>query len=315
MRTSWRRVVVVAAAFAVAGCAGTSATSGTGVNDQRTSASHTTDELRVLDPLTPDQVARELINAVAPPPGAVRSARSPSVALRHPPDRPTIAGMTVRTRWWRIDKRWGSAYAWVARHQAAFLHSDSSGSTAGPTLGDVEKNIDFVTRELPQSVNSATLTIAVAPLTAHTSAIAAYAVVVREPPRPVATTVPLTLDQVTVVARSALRNSRGHGPIVTRRTVTGSEARRLVRDFDQLKVRPPGVTSCPLAWQSETATFRSGGHTWVATTGLCVGVAVSLDGHAVAALDTTAAFDRDMREALNISPRDPIMTGPLPPQM
>lgn len=287
------RLIALAVAVAVAGCGSTSL----GVSHSHRVGTAAKNELPLRHPLTPDQVARELINAARAPSGAVRSTTAPTKSLQNPPDLPEVSGVTVVHRWWRIAMPWHAAYAWVARHQPAFLSSGSSGASSGPALTNNEQNIDFTPPEVPQSVNSAILTIAVAPLTAHSSAIGAYAVVVRQPSRPAIENVPLTVKTVDVDARRNAGNP-GNGPIISQRTVTGLEAETLVRDFDELSVDPPGVTSCPLSMETESATFRADGHTWVATTGICVGVDVSLDGQPLATLDTSMRFSRDLHSAL-----------------
>jgi hypothetical protein len=95
-----------------------------------------------------------------------------------------------------------------------------------------------------------------------------------------------------------VRGIRG-GP----RMVTGAAAERLVRDFNQLKVRPDGfVSSCPASGPIKRATFRSDGHAWVASVGNCDGVGVTLNGQRLATLHTSVPFSRDLYQVL----RDPL---------
>jgi hypothetical protein len=247
-------------------------------------------------PPTPEQVAERLIEAARVPPGAVDATTAPTRSLQSPPSAPAVTGLIVQSRWWRINRPQRAAYAWLAHHQIPGLTQEASGSSSGPALSDQEMNDDFASRQIPLSVNSAILSIAVAPLSAHTSAIGAYALVVRQPLRRASENVPFSVNSVSVVAR---RNVSSSGrPISASNTVTGAGARTFVHDFDQLSVNPPGARSCPLSMQTESATFRSAGHTWVATTGICVGVNVSLDGQDLPTLNTSAPFNRDMREAL-----------------
>jgi hypothetical protein len=273
------------------------------VDHSQSGGATVTSDHRVLRPLTPEQLAQQLENAAQVPAGAVRSQTAPTQGLRYPPDRPAIPGDVVRYRWWRIAMPWRAAYSWAALHQAAFL-SGTSSSSSGPALTDNEKSAAFTPQEVPLSVNSATLTIAVVPLTATTSAIGAYAVVVRQPLRPAVENVPLTVNTVAVAAQRTNGNP-GSGPIISNRTITGSQAQTLVRDFDELSVDPMEQTNCPLSRETESATFRADGHVWVATTGICVGAHVTVDGNPVATLNTSQPFNRDLRAALDVKLRHP----------
>jgi hypothetical protein len=301
MTVSYGRLIAIAATLAVAGCA----SNGASTDHSQGGGTNLTSDHRVLHPLTPEQLAQGLSNAAHVPSRAVSSATAPTPGLRYPPGRLGAAGVIVRYRWWRVAMPAGAAYSWVAHHQAAFLSRESSGSSSGPAVTDNEQNADFTPPQVPLSVNSATLTMAVAPLTATTSAIGAYAVVVPQPPRPAVENVPLTVNTVSVVTQPTNGNP-GSG-MTGRRTLTGPEAQTLVRDFDELSVFPSGRVPCPLSPMSESATFRANGHVWVATTGLCVGANVTLDGHPLATLNTSQPFIRDLRAALSHEVRRPIM--------
>ena len=250
-------------------------------------------------PPTPLQVAQQLATAAAVPATAVASGSAPATSLQSPPSAPEVSGRIIESRWWRINEPWKTAYSWVAHHQNPDLKQEASGSSGGPQPSDLEMYDDFASHDIPLSVNSATLSIAVVPLSATTSAIGAYAIVVKQPLRQPSELVPFSADPVTVSAQS---NQAGTMPPNRQRTINGPAAQTFVRDFDQLSIDPIGAHTCPLARESESATFRSGGHTWIATVGLCVGVSVTLDGHGLPLLNTSTPFNRDLRHALGVRP-------------
>jgi hypothetical protein len=259
---------------------------------------------------TPAELANQLLNEARVPANAVRSATPPTKSLRQPPEGFGGSGIVARYRWWRINLPLAAAYSWIAHHQSASLSSAGSSSSSGPTSGDLEQDADFAPPHLPSSANSALLSIAVVPLTARTSAIGAYAVVVRQPARTVSEDVPATVDSVTVITRRTTGEPDA-GQVLGRTTVTGASARRLVHDFDALTVQPPGEHfSCPMSFVTQTAIFSAGSHQWTATAGVCVGITVNLDGHQLPTLDSSAAFTHDLRAAYGH--RFPRLLGPQP---
>jgi len=214
-------------------------------------------------------------------------------------------------RWWRIDRSWRSTYAWLDHHQSRTLTATGSGSSGGPGPNDFEQAADFRPRTMPKTVNSAELSVAVAPLGPDATAIGAFVTVVPQPSRQAVEDVPLSVDTVTVITR---RNTGGDGDgsVLGRKTLTGAAAARLVRDFDSLTVQPPGqVTPCPLALVTQTAIFRSGNRIWVATAGVCIGVQVTLNGHHLPTLDQSAAFGRDLRAAYGHRFPEPNLPQPM----
>jgi hypothetical protein len=297
-------VVLGIAAVLAAGCA--SGSGADNVSSGHPSSPRATTGGRVASfganpprPPTPLQVAQQLATGAAVPATAMPSGSAPATSLQSPPSSPSGSGRIIESRWWRIDEPWTTAYSWVAHHQNPDLKQEASGSSGGPQPSDLERYDDFASHDIPLSVNSAMLSIAVVPLSATTSAIAAYAIVVKQPLRQPSEMVPLSDDAVTVSAQS---NQAGTVPPTRYRTITGSAAQTFVRDFDQLSIDPIGAHTCPLARESESATFRSGGQTWIATVGLCIGVSVTLDGHGLPLLNTSTPFNRDLRHALGVRP-------------
>jgi hypothetical protein len=291
MTGSASRLLIVAFAVLAAGCASA------GPEHSASTPVISTQPAQAAHVQTASELAEQLLDNAHVPPGAVRSARPPTRSLSSPPEDPMVSGLVVKYRWWRINLPLQATYAWISRHQSATVSSIGSSSSGGPLRSDVEQDADFAPPTLPRTVNSARLSIAVTPLSAQTSAIGAFAVVVQQPPRRQIEDVPATIDSVMVVTRRTSGEPDG-GQILGRTTVTGVAARQLVRDFNALDVQPPGQQfSCPLSFVTQAAIFRSGSRVWIATTGVCVGVGVSFDGQTLPTLDTSNTFTRDLRAA------------------
>lgn len=291
MTGSRGRALTVAAALLVAGCAST------GANHASNASLAAVAPATAVDIETPAEVAQHLLDEARVPPGAVQTKQPLIKILRQPPDRPGASGLIVLYRWWRINEPLATAYAWVLHHQSPALPSAGSSSSSGPMLGDQENAADFAPLTFPATVNTAQLSIAVAPVTAQISAIGAYAVIIRQPPRPQIENVPPTVDTVTVITRRTTGQPDG-GSVLGRTTLTGAAAQRLVRDFDALKVQPPGEQfSCPMSFVTQTASFRAGTHVWSATVGVCIGVDVNLNGHQLPTLDSSNSFTHDLHAA------------------
>jgi len=288
--TSWRvRALIAASALIASGCA--SASSGPPVF---TGGAQSTQTAKTA---TAAEVAEALLDAARVPPGAVRTDRPANPSLAQPPDEQVASGLVVRIHWWRVNRAWASVYAWVARHQSGTVASMGSSSTGGPALSDQEQSADFELKDLPATINTAQLSVAVAPLPGGASAIGAYALVIPQPPRPAIEDVPASVDSVTVITRRTT-GTPDSGQILGRRTLTGAAARQLVADFDAMTVQPTGERfSCPMFLITQTALFRSGSRLWQATTGVCVGVGVTLDGHRLPTLNSSNAFTHDLRKA------------------
>jgi hypothetical protein len=243
---------------------------------------------------TAAEIARRLLDQALVPPRAVPTQPAPTRSLRTPPEDPVTGGVVLQRRWWRIDEPESTAYRWIATQQSRRLTATGSTATGGPAFRDRTRAADFTERSpLPASVNSAQLSIEVVPLSAHSSAIGAFAVVVRQPRRPAIEDVPATVTSVSIVTRRAL--GQPSGAILARRVLAGAAARRTVRDFDALVVMPPGRTyACPVKLATTTVTFRADRRIWRAVVDTCAGVQVSVDGHRLPALTSSVRFGRDI---------------------
>jgi hypothetical protein len=114
-----------------------------------------------------------------------------------------------------------------------------------------------------------------------------------------------------VVTTTRISGEPDGGSVLSRKTLTGAPAHQLVVDFDALPVQPPhGPIPCPMSQYTQTATFSADGHVWAATAGICIGVAVNLDGHTLPTLESSNAFTRDLHAAYGH--RFPSVLGPQP---
>ncbi len=281
--------MIAASALIAAGCASASSGAQVGVG--------AVTGLQTAHTETASEVANQLLDIAQVPPDAVRTDRPANPSLAQPPDEQVASGLVVRIHWWRVNQAWTSVYAWVARHQSDTLASMGSSSSGGPALNDQEQSADFGLKHLPATINTALLSVAVAPLPGGASAIGAYALVIPQPPRPAVEDVPLSVHSVTVITRRTT-GTPDSGQILGRRTLTGAAARQLITDFDAMTVQPAGEQfGCPMSFITQTALFRSGSRLWQATSGVCIGVGVTLDGHQLPTLNSSNAFTHDLRAA------------------
>lgn len=82
-------------------------------------------------------------------------------------------------------------------------------------------------------------------------------------------------------------------------TESGRKARRLVHEFDRLKVEPKDTVHCDLAGgPTTTVTFRDKAHTWVAREAACTDVMVTRDGKALPTLLPSTAWEKTVARDL-----------------
>ncbi len=223
------------------------------------------------------------------------------------------------SRFWTVDRPVAEVYAWLGGHDGAL---GPVVTVAGASSGSADMPVDPVwptARYRTYEVSAAPLAavaqvyVGVAAIGPRTSGIAAYALTLAQPPRPVSESVPL--EGVRVVIGWSL--APGGTPV--RKPLTGAEAVRLARDFDALRVSTKGAVPCPLiaegAGNDVTLTFSAGGHIWVADIQLCPNITVTRDGRRLPALDYGQPFLRDVRSYTGHLPWDgpAAGTGPLTP--
>jgi hypothetical protein len=166
--------------------------------------------------------------------------------------------------------------------------------TFGGTTTDhgrvVERDAEMFLPHLPATLASADLQIEVVPDGRDRSAVGAYAEVVPQPIRHGREFVPLAVMTV----RLATINLSPHS-VTTQRTVHGSAALRLIRDFNRLRVQPPfGARSCPVQLLANSATFRIDGHTWRVEDSICGSDVVTRDGHRLPGLVPSKEFSKEL---------------------
>jgi hypothetical protein len=244
-------------------------------------------------PPHPGAVAKQLLTEAPTIAGEVRRTHPPSRILRRPPASPAYAHLMQRHRFYTVDRPWRQVYAALTATTPVGLAADGSGSTSGPKPSDDVRYAAYRLRRLPAGLAYAELIVAVAPGHHGAADIGVYAQVVVQPKRPATEDVPASVDHATVAERTA----KGH--LVDIKTVTGARAHRLVRDFDALRVTPPGVWSCPaFTGRQQVVTFHFDGHTIVATSGACGFFDVTRDGHHLPSLVPDRAFTSDLNRDL-----------------
>jgi hypothetical protein len=83
------------------------------------------------------------------------------------------------------------------------------------------------------------------------------------------------------------------------RTVTGHPASTLAIAFDALRAEPRDTVQCDIAGgPSDTVTFRTAKHTWVARQSACTEVVVTRDGNSLPTLIATTKWEHDLEHYL-----------------
>jgi hypothetical protein len=114
------------------------------------------------------------------------------------------------------------------------------------------------------------------------------------PKRPAAEHVPTSVHRAHLVRRDDVFSNNRES-----RTVTGKQARRLVRAFDAMKTQPTTYVHCDLAGGPvEIVTFHAARHTWVVKEMACSNIVVTRDGTSLPTLLPNAAWDRAVHHDL-----------------
>lgn len=253
--------------------------------------------------------ASTLLGKVVVPPGAVRQTHSPTKAVDTLPERPSlIKPPTVETRYWTVNESAAQVDAWLGTHAPRLT---SSGSGASGTSDSMVRfrSYDVRTSSLPRSIALGQLYVVVAPMGATKSAIAAFAVTLAPPTKPVAEYVS-TPDTVVVGWRL------GPGGTPVRKTLTGLPAAALANEFNALPLALQNNIPCPMQIPDNdvSLTFTSQGHTWKANVATCPGIGVTRDGQQLQTLDAAPAFLNDLK-ALGVRFNSPGGPGGVTPLM
>lgn len=253
-------------------------------------------------PLTVRSYADGLLSLVTVPGSATVAAAAPRPVLGAPPERPGLAfHPLVVKRYWTVDRSAAETIGWLRQHRpnSTWLASDGSGGVGRPTgVGDLSY-LSYQARRLPSSMALGDVYVAVAPLGPSRAGVAAYALALRQPPRPAAEVVPVNGTSVTLSWSLAV----GGTPALKR--LGPAEAASLIREFNALRVDTRGPVPCPMIptrMSDLTITFAGGGHRVRATVPICPSIGVTRDGHHLPALALEPAFTADLHRLVPVWP-------------
>jgi hypothetical protein len=207
--------------------------------------------------------------------------------------RPYGHTFVTRERFWTSARSAEDIFTALTRTAPRGMRSEGSGSESDHGVV-TERNAEFDLKHLPAALASAELQVEVGPAGNGGNAVGVYAVVVPQPVRHRREVVPRSLRTVTVATVDVTDHS-----VSKQRTVTGRQARTLVRELDALRVEPPeGPRSCPLQLTANRATFVTHGHTWRVLDEVCGVDSVTRDHRRLPDLVPDKAFTHDLKAAL-----------------
>jgi hypothetical protein len=237
--------------------------------------------------------AKRLIRRSPTTAGETAVATAPRKILRSAPIRPFGHTVVTRKRFWTSTRSAKAVFNALKQTPPRGMRLESEGSE-GDRGRVIERDVEFGLKHAPATLASAELEVQVVPIGHGNGAIGGYAEVVPQPIRHRNEHVPGSLRTVTVARIDATDNS-----VIKQRTITGSQARILVRDFDALRREPPeGARSCPLQLTARRSTFAAAGHTWQVEDEFCGVDSVTRDGHDLPDLVPDNAFTRALKAAL-----------------
>jgi hypothetical protein len=237
--------------------------------------------------------AKRLIRRSPTTAGETAVATAPRKILRSAPIRPFGHTVVTRKRFWTSTRSAKAVFNALKQTPPRGMRLESEGSE-GDRGRVIERDVEFGLKHAPATLASAELEVQVVPIGHGNGAIGGYAEVVPQPIRHRNEHVPGSLRTVTVARIDATDNS-----VIKQRTITGSQARILVRDFDALRREPPeGARSCPLQLTARRSTFAAAGHTWQVEDEFCGVDSVTRDGHDLPDLVPDNAFTRALNAAL-----------------
>jgi hypothetical protein len=217
----------------------------------------------------------------------------PRKILRSAPMRPFGHTVVSRIRFWTSTDSPKAVFTALTRRPPRGMRSTGGGSE-GDRGRVIERDAEFSATHSPATLALVELQVEVVPDGHGKSAIGVYAEVVPQPIRHRDELVPRSLRTVT-----AAKINDNDDSVMKQRTVTGSPARILVRDFDALRREPPeGAGSCPLQFSDRRATFVADGHTWQVEDAFCGVDSVTRDGHSLPDLVPDKAFSHALKAAL-----------------
>jgi hypothetical protein len=237
--------------------------------------------------------AKQLLRHSPTTTGEVHVRVAPRKRLRRAPERPSFDQLVTRSRFWTSNQPLHATYVALKHDTPPGMRFAASGGELSKDGMLSERFVSYALVHPPRTIALAELTISVVRIGKRRSAVGTYTQVVPRPKRPRNEHVPLSLGTVGLAEINL-----SSGSVIKQRTVIGRRALTLVRRFDELKVDPPGETSCPDLATAIRATFQARGHTWQVEYPSCDTVSVTRDGHTLPDLDVTLAFARHLRKDL-----------------
>jgi hypothetical protein len=162
-----------------------------------------------------EAAARQILQAFAPPPGAVRQAAEPSSA-RQSLDAPAgyVAGYEIRqTSWWLAPGQPAAIIAWESAHLPKTFTATSTGAVSSGPVTTVMSQFYEIQPVVPRGLVAEYLIVSVAGLGGGKTAIRADAEVSYQPARPAGEQVPATATAVTITAVSGYQGATAPRPV------------------------------------------------------------------------------------------------------
>lgn len=245
--------------------------------------------------------AATLLATLNVPSDAAVSARSPSKALDHLPQKPSLSKTpTVVTKFWTVDQSAATVLAWLKDHATDnSLQRAGTGAQSTAPGKQTTRYLTFTAASLPTGMAVGDVYVAVASTGSGSAAIAAYAVTLAQPPRPATEIVPLDLRE------AIIGWSLAPGGTPVRKPLTGTAATGLARDFNKLRVHTAGNVMCPLIQTGSeiTVTFTGDSHTWRVVVPACPSISVTRDGQKLPDLTFGKAFMADLKSYVGRLPQ------------
>jgi hypothetical protein len=198
------------------------------------------------------RLAGELLSRLTLPAGAHRLPWHPPPALGQTSIALGVPHQADVRELWQVPASMTGLAGYIRAHRPAGLSFQGFGqsNSGGQTFSEVTT---FALRPVPAGVQSAQLTLEIAPAGQHRSTLRADGEVIWYPPRSTAEyLVPSRFGVVTVAA--GLLNPKPH--VVRRNYTSPSVIARLARFLNSLQATPGGLMGCPMVSATYSVTFR-----------------------------------------------------------
>jgi len=235
------------------------------------------------------RLAGELLSHLTLPAGARRVPWHPPPALQQTQIALGVTHQADVRRLWQVPMSLHGLAGYLRAHRPAGLPFQGFGQVRSG--GQIySENTTFFLRPVPAGIQSAQLTLEIAPAGRNLSTLRADGEVIWYPPRSAAEyLVPTRFRAVTVPAGSFTRT-----PHTVRRTFTSpSVIARLARFLNSLPATPGGLTGCPMVTATYAVTFRhsAGAHPYLtASVNGCGTVGIVVNGQTQPALADPAGL-------------------------